>query len=55
VGQVQSADLLERETDVVEILSTPSNFVSVNQFYQDFDQATDGRIIEILKKGNLLS
>lgn len=54
VAQPQAADLLKNEADRVEILSTPSNFVAVNQFYQDFDQATDDKVVEILKARNLL-
>lgn len=55
VGQPQAIELLKAEADSVEVLSTPSNFGSVNQFYQNFDQATDERVIEILKNRNLLS
>jgi predicted phosphoribosyltransferase len=58
VAQPQAADLLKNErevaADAVEIISTPSNFGSVNQFYQNFDQVTDERVIEILKNRNLL-
>lgn len=49
VGQPQSEDLLKKEADAVEILTTPPNFGSVNQFYQDFDAISDERVIEILK------
>jgi putative phosphoribosyl transferase len=55
VAQPQAADLLKREADAVEIISSPSNFGSVNQFYQNFDQVTDERVIEILKNRSLLS
>jgi putative phosphoribosyl transferase len=54
VGQPQAIELLKLEADSVEVLSTPSNFGSVNQFYQNFDQATDERVIEILRNRNLL-
>jgi putative phosphoribosyl transferase len=55
VAQPQASDLLKGEADTVEIISTPTNFASVNQFYQNFDQVTDERVIEILKSRNLLS
>jgi predicted phosphoribosyltransferase len=35
---------------VVETVTTPANFVSVSQFYKDFDQATDDKVIEIVSK-----
>ena len=56
VAQPQAADLLKikGEADIVEIISTPSNFGSVNQFYQSFDQVTDERVMEILKNRNML-
>jgi putative phosphoribosyl transferase len=50
VAQPQTVELLKKEADAVEIISTPSSFGSVNQFYQNFDQVTDDRVIEILKK-----
>jgi predicted phosphoribosyltransferase len=49
VAQAQTVDLLKKEADAIEVLSTPSNFGSVEQFYQNFDQITDERVIEILK------
>ncbi len=55
IAQSQAAELLKGEADAVEIISRPSNFGSVNQFYQNFDQATDEKDIEILKNRNLLS
>jgi predicted phosphoribosyltransferase len=35
---------------VVETVTTTANFVSVSQFYEDFDQATDDEVIEIISK-----
>jgi putative phosphoribosyl transferase len=55
IAQPQVAELLKGEADAVEIISRPSNFGSVNQFYQNFDQATDEKVIEILKNRNFLS
>jgi len=54
ISQPQAAERLKGEADRIEILSTPSSFVAVNQFYQEFDQATDERVKEILKARNLL-
>jgi predicted phosphoribosyltransferase len=59
VAQPQAAELLKNEreasvADAVEIISTPSNFGGVSQFYQNFDQTTDEKVIEILKNRNLL-
>jgi putative phosphoribosyl transferase len=50
VAQPQIVDLLKKEADAIEILTTPPNFGSVNQFYQDFDAVSDERVMEILKK-----
>lgn len=54
VARPQAAELLRGEADSVEILMTPSAFVAVNQFYQDFDQATDEMVKDILQKRHLL-
>ena len=54
IAQPNAIDLLKKEADSVEVISTPSNFGSVNQFYQNFDQATDERVVEILKCRDLL-
>jgi putative phosphoribosyl transferase len=55
IAQPQAAELLKGEADALEIISRPSNFGSVNQFYQNFDQATDEKVIEILRNRSLLS
>lgn len=54
VAQPQAAELLKTEADAVEVISTPANFGSVNQFYKDFDQATDERVLQVLKSRRLL-
>ena len=54
VAQPQAAELLKTEADAVEVISTPANFGSVNQFYKDFDQATDERVLQVLKNRRLL-
>ena len=54
VASKQAIELLKKESvaDIVETVTTPSRFVSVNQFYRDFEQVTDDRVIEILKENN---
>jgi putative phosphoribosyl transferase len=52
VASKQAVELLKKEAvgDVVETVTTPSHFVSVDQFYKDFEQVTDDKVIEILKR-----
>lgn len=54
VASKQAIELIKKEgknvVDMVETVTTPSNFISVNQFYKDFDQITDDKVIEILRK-----
>jgi putative phosphoribosyl transferase len=54
VASKQAVELIKKEekdvADIVETVTTPANFVSVSQFYKDFEQATDDKVIEILSK-----
>jgi putative phosphoribosyl transferase len=52
VASKQAIELIRKENvaDIVETVTTPANFVSVSQFYKDFDQATDGRVVEIVDR-----
>lgn len=52
VGSKQAVELIKKEdvADIVETVTTPENFLSVSQFYKDFDQATDEKVIEIIRK-----
>jgi predicted phosphoribosyltransferase len=52
VASKQAVELIKKENvaDMVETVTTPANFISVNQFYKDFDQVTDDKVIEILSK-----
>lgn len=52
VASKQAIELIRKENvaDIVETVTTPANFVSVSQFYKDFDQATDAKVIEILNR-----
>lgn len=58
VASKQAVELLKKEAvaDIVETVTTPANFISVSQFYKDFDQATDEKVIEIMRKrmGNIM-
>jgi putative phosphoribosyl transferase len=58
VASKQAIELIKKENvaDMVETVTTPANFVSVSQFYKDFDQATDEKVIEIMRKrmGNMM-
>ncbi|MGB6532010.1 MAG: phosphoribosyltransferase family protein [Candidatus Nitrosopolaris sp.] len=47
--------VLEHESDAVKVVFTPSSaFRSVEQFYHDFGQVPDDRVIEILRARSLL-
>jgi putative phosphoribosyl transferase len=52
VASKEAIELIRKENvaDMIETVTTPANFVSVSQFYKDFDQATDEKVIEILGK-----
>jgi putative phosphoribosyl transferase len=52
VASKQAVELIKKENvaDMIETVTTPSNFVSVSQFYKDFDQATDEKVVEIITK-----
>jgi putative phosphoribosyl transferase len=53
VASKEAVELIKKESiaDIVETVTTPSNFVSVSQFYKDFDQVTDdSKVIEIVSK-----
>lgn len=56
VASKEAVELLRKMSgaDIVETVTTPSNFVSVSQFYKDFEQSTDEKVIEILRKRNIL-
>lgn len=52
VASKQAIELIKKEkvVDMIETVTTPANFISVSQFYKDFDQATDEKVIEIVSK-----
>lgn len=41
---------LSEQADVLEIIYVPSNFTSVQQFYQNFEVISDQQVIKLLKK-----
>ena len=50
VAPKQTVNLLEKEAiDAIQIITTPSNFMSVGQFYQNFDPITDEQVIGIME------
>jgi predicted phosphoribosyltransferase len=41
----------ESVADIVETVTTPANFISISQFYKDFDQVTDdNKVVGIVSK-----
>ncbi len=52
VASKRAIELIKNENvaDTIEVVTTPANFISVSQFYKDFDQATDDKVIEIVSK-----
>jgi putative phosphoribosyl transferase len=50
VSPKDTVRLLKQEADVVEVVTSPSSvFSSVGQFYQDFEQVPDDKVIAILR------
>jgi putative phosphoribosyl transferase len=55
VAPKETVKLLKQEADEVEVVtSLSSTFRSVGQFYQDFNQVPDEKVIEILRTRNML-
>lgn len=55
VAPKETVELLRREADHVEVITTPSlSFNSVGQYYQSFEAVGDGSVIEIMRRRNLL-
>ncbi len=54
VSQPQAVDILKKECDTLEIVSTPVNFGSVSQFYKTFEQELEDQLIEVLKRRGLV-
>jgi putative phosphoribosyl transferase len=45
---------LSREGAKVQVITTPSSFASVGQFYENFDQVTDEEVKEVARKWGLV-
>ena len=52
VAQKDTVRLLKQEADLVEVVTAPppSNFVSVGQFYKNFEPILDDKVIEIMRR-----
>lgn len=50
VGPWQTVKLIEQEADEVICLEMPVSFYAVGQFYQNFTQVNDSRVIDILSR-----
>jgi predicted phosphoribosyltransferase len=53
VAPKQTVKLLKKEAiDIIEVVTSPSssNFISVGQFYQNFQPITDEQVIDIIRK-----
>jgi len=50
VAPPQSLERLRAEADDVVVLDTPSPFFAVGEWYRDFDQTTDGQVVEALAR-----
>lgn len=50
VASRNAADALKREADVLEVIRSPSNFKSVENYYQDFRSVSDADVIRTLGK-----
>lgn len=51
VAPPEAVRRLEREADEVRALYTPENFVAVGQWYEDFPQVPDERVMAVLESG----
>jgi len=49
VGPPETIDQLKQEVDEVFCLYTPSSFMAVGQFYDQFPQTSDKEVIELLR------
>jgi putative phosphoribosyl transferase len=50
VASEQAAELLKKEADRLKFIITPSNLITINQFYRNFEPVADKQVIDILKK-----
>jgi putative phosphoribosyl transferase len=50
VASEQAAELLKKEVDQLKFIITPSNLITISQFYHNFEPVEDEQVIDILKK-----
>jgi putative phosphoribosyl transferase len=50
VASEQAAELLKKEADQLKFIITPSNLITINHFYRNFEPVEDELVIDILKK-----
>lgn len=52
VAPVEAIVKIEKEVDEIYVLETPDPFVSIGNFYQEFEQVDDERVIDLMKKSH---
>ena len=52
VAPPDSIEKIREEVDEVVCLSTPEFFIGVSQFYENFEQVNDEKVIQLLRKSN---
>ena len=50
VGPADRIDDLRRRADEVVCVATPTPFLAVGRFYEDFDQTTDEEVVDLLER-----
>ncbi len=50
VANPANLDGLKREADRLVVVTVPSRFGTINQFYQDFKSVTDREVIDIMQR-----
>jgi putative phosphoribosyl transferase len=53
VAPAQALRRLQAEADEVRAVATPEPFYAVGQWYEDFPQTSDGRVVELLREAPL--
>ena len=54
VAPQDTVEELSREGAEIQVITTPSSFASVGQFYENFDQVTDEEVKEVARKWGLV-
>jgi predicted phosphoribosyltransferase len=50
VGAADTVEAMRREADEVVVLCAPIDFRAVGQWYEHFDQLTDGDVLDVLAR-----